>query len=304
MTRTTVRDGRQMPFFQVIKDDIRVIERACASPKVRVKLSAVRSTYFALLEFANDDRAEETNVSRQALADRAGLSARTCQEATAVLEGAGLLRVTEIRGAGSSGNVWTLTDSPNRQPLPVQTGNHCRPNRQPLPVPIETVQEGEENPPSPQPDVELVFEHWRKLIAPRAVLDDARRRVIVKALKIATQAECLKAITGISTSDFHMARGEHKGQNKQSHLSLVLRDREHIDRYMAMAPGEPGGVVSSAHRERIRQAKMNVLTAHDLSHSESAQREGERSERWLADNGIRVVRTADSRPKFEESEAA
>lgn len=304
-----MRDGRRMPFFQVIKDDVRAMEDACADPSVSVKLSAVRSTYFALLEFANDDRADETNVTRKALADRAGVSTRTCQEATAVLEGAGLLVVTELRGAGSTGNSWTLLDAPNRQPPPVQTGSQRRDNRQPPPVPMETVQEGEETPLPPEGDpVEKVWGCYVATMDPRRVeLPVDERRLIRDALTVATADECCQAIRGCSLSPFHM--GQNDRGKKYNRLTQILKAkrgvrtlREQIDMFLEIAESRGGGGhSSSAERARIAEAKRNVLDAHSLSGSEHAKKRGEMAALWLAEHGWRVVTGPDGRPTFEAS---
>lgn len=304
--KSTVRDGRRLPFFQVVKEDLRAIEEGCAAPGVTVKLSAVRSVYFALLEFANDDRADETNVTRRVLAARAGVSARTSQEATAVLEAAGLLRIEVVQGAGADGNVWTLiSPDPTEQPPPGQPGAHCSTTEQPPPGPIETSQEGKEVPPTPDA-VQVIFDHWQRRISPRAELDDARRAVIRKALTHSPVDVCLAAINGCASSDFHMARGEYKGGTKYNQLSLILRNREKIEAFAervqtACSDGTEEGM-NAADRARLNDAKRNVQTAFNMPHSEAAQKQGEQSERWLREHGIEVVRPADSgRPTFRRA---
>jgi hypothetical protein len=136
-----------------------------------------------------------------------------------------------------------------------------------------------------------------------AVLDDARRRVIVRALRIATVKECCRAITGCSRSEFHMAKGKHAGQRRQDHLSLILRNRENIERFMEGVPERAGvagadGFTSSALDAKIREHKRTVLQAFDLAGSAEAQRKGDESEQWLAQHGIRVVRSPGERPAF------
>lgn len=315
MTRTTIKDGRRKGFFQVIKEDIRALENVCESQDVTVKLAAVRSVYFALLEFANDDRADETNVTRAGLSVRAGVSSRTCQEATNALVIAGLLHVEEMRGAGSTGNSWTLLDAPNRQPLPVQTGSHCRVNRQPLPVPIETGQEEQNNPLPPEgvvrvsDPVERIFTYWAKVMKhPRAKLDSNRRHVIERALKDGTTPEeCARAILGCSKSDYHMARGQFRGGTVYDKVSLILRNREQIETFGATAPQTPtlnasGALESSVDDAKIDGHKLNVRSAHGLAGSGEAKRKGDESEEWLEQHGIKTVRDPDGRPRFETTD--
>lgn len=167
-------------------------------------------------------------------------------------------------------------------------------------------EEPSKEPPSPSPEdpILVIFEHWCKVMDhPRAQLDFKRRRVIQGALKIATLDECLRAINGCATSDFHMARGEYKGRSRYDTLSLILRNRENIERFVEMAPqtADPRAVdggTSSALAVRIREAKRTILAAYDLAGSDEAVRKGDESERWLAQHGIRVVRRAGERPAF------
>lgn len=306
--RSTVRDGRRLPFFQVVKEDLLLISGRCARPDVTVKLSAVRSVYFALLEFANDERADETNVTRKALAERAGVSSRTSQDATGVLEAVGLLRVDVVQGAGADGNIWTLiSPDPTEQPLPGQPSSHCLPTEQPLPGPIETGQEGEEEPPvSPVDEVQVVFDRWQRKISPRAELDNDRRGVIRRALVHSSLADCLRAIDGCAASDFHMARGESKGGTKYNQLSLILRNREKIESFgeRAQTAGVDGTDegLTPVERDRMRAAKQAVQRAFDMPQSEAAQQQGEQSERWLREHGILVVREpGGARPTFRRA---
>lgn len=302
----TVRDGRQRPFFQVVKEDIRAIEEACGAPEVTVKLSAVRSTYFALLEFANDDRADETNVTRKALAEKAGVSSRTSQEATAVLEAAGVLAIEERRGSASTGNVWVLLDAPNRQPPPVQTGAHCLTNRRPLPVSIYNGQEGEETPLPPEggtaDNAGLI---WERFVAMRErspkqlrnkTLDRQTRRMIERALAVGDVDEWLKGVDAILNSTHHV--GENDRQTKYldpRHIFTACTHgtvRQHLDWLLDLpVAGEKVDPV-------IRQARLDVVQAFQMPNSVGARAQGAAAEKLLAAHGWQVVLADGEHPRF------
>lgn len=308
-----IRDRRRLPFFQVTKADLTALAGACEASETNVRLASVRSVYFALLEITNDERSDTAEVTRKELGERSGVSTRTVYDAVQVIETAGLLEVEKKEGFA---DIWVLISVEDR------VGNDCQGGRQPLPGSIyrEEDQEGRTpcsppgtpcqkcgtpREPSGRCPVCTVFEHWQRVMGHRnAVLDDGRVRTIRRALKIATVDECRRAISGCSRSDFHMARGEHKGGTRYDSLSLILRNREQIEKFMALTPvtadsTSADGFTSSAQDAKIREHKRNVLRAFDLAGSAEAQRSGDESEHWLAQHGIRVVRDAgtDGTPK-------
>lgn len=156
--------------------------------------------------------------------------------------------------------------------------------------------------------VERVFDYWRKVMKhPRAQLDTPRRRTIEKALKVSTPHECAQAIRGCSRSEFHMATGQYRGGTVHDKLSLILRNREQMESFMAMAPqtanhsgSDP--LDSSAVDATIRENKLNVLRGHDLAGNTEARTKGDESVRWLSEHGIRVVRDPGERPRFEAAD--
>lgn len=80
-----------------------------------------------------------------------------------------------------------------------------------------------------------VFEHWRVVLNhPRAKPTPERKRLIGKWLKIYTLFELQAAITGCSRSPYHM--GENDRHTKYDDLELILRDAQHIERFLALAP--------------------------------------------------------------------
>lgn len=95
------------------------------------------------------------------------------------------------------------------------------------------------------PDVDVVstiFAYWQKTMdSPRAQLDDKRKKAIKTALKLYEPRQLCEAILGCSKSDFHMARGEYAGRTKYNALGLILRDADHIDRFIEMANKQATG---------------------------------------------------------------
>lgn len=87
---------------------------------------------------------------------------------------------------------------------------------------------------SKQFDVDVVFDHWRKVLNhPKTHLDPKRTATIKRALRSGYTAEDLcEAVSGYLNSPHHM------GQNKKSTvydgLDLLLRDSDHIDAGLRM----------------------------------------------------------------------
>lgn len=81
-------------------------------------------------------------------------------------------------------------------------------------------------------DVGEIFQHWQiEMHHPQAKLDDKRKHVIQKALKSGYNvAQLCAAISGCAKTPFNMGDNEH-GQRYDS-LTLILRDGDHIDRFI------------------------------------------------------------------------
>jgi len=78
-------------------------------------------------------------------------------------------------------------------------------------------------------DVVSVFEHWSMVMShPKAKLDDTRKNLIKKAIKLGYSVDDLKnSITGYSYSPFHM--GQNYRQTKFDGLDLILKNGSKID---------------------------------------------------------------------------
>lgn len=90
-----------------------------------------------------------------------------------------------------------------------------------------------------------VFDHWKEVHNhPRAKLDDKRKAVIRKALKSYSADDLKLAIQGCKHSDFH--QGKNDSGVIYDALSLILRDGDKIDKFIALASGpkhQPRGFV-------------------------------------------------------------
>lgn len=167
-------------------------------------------------------------------------------------------------------------------------------------------------------NVDLVWEHYVAAMKPRnKALDNEARKMIREALKVATVAECIRAIDGCAASDFHMGRNA-RGR-KYNSLSQILKAkraagpratgqtvRERIDFFIDIAEREGAGAAPSADPARVRSAKLEVLDAWLYAGDESVVRRGEEAALWLAEHGIQVLtdpsetnRQGEPKPRFE-----
>lgn len=94
---------------------------------------------------------------------------------------------------------------------------------------------------NPDPAVAEVWQHWLTVVhgtkpglTPQ--LSPKRDRAIRKALKIYPLDVCLKAIDGIMLSPFHLGRNSRK--KRYTDITLILRDPEHIERFVALVDGQ------------------------------------------------------------------
>lgn len=80
--------------------------------------------------------------------------------------------------------------------------------------------------------VQAVFEHWKiTMDHKRAVLDPSRQKAISQALRWGYTVDLLcLAIDGCRASAFHMGENQ-RGQVYDS-LTLILRDADHIDKFI------------------------------------------------------------------------
>jgi hypothetical protein len=90
-----------------------------------------------------------------------------------------------------------------------------------------------------------VFDHWRwAMNSPRSKMDDKRKALILKALKLYSVDDLKRAIDGCAISPFHMGANDRK--EKYNGLDLILRNAEKIDAFIAKAERPPVAPKASA----------------------------------------------------------
>lgn len=105
----------------------------------------------------------------------------------------------------------------------------------------------------PLDPVTTIFAYWQKVMdSPGSVLDDKRRKLIAKALKGYSPADVCKAIRGCSKTPHNM--GENDRKTKYNGLGLILRDADHIDRFILCDAG-----TARAGPETIEQANARIM---------------------------------------------
>jgi len=84
-----------------------------------------------------------------------------------------------------------------------------------------------------------IFEHWKsRCHHPRAVLDDKRKKLIQRALKLGYSTdELCEAITGCSQTPHNM--GDNDRGECYNGLHVILRDADQIDRFIRNAANPP-----------------------------------------------------------------
>lgn len=162
-------------------------------------------------------------------------------------------------------------------------------------------------------EVDQVWAHYAKTMKPRRTeATEEDRKLIRAALKVATAAECCRAIEGCRASKFHM--GENDRGRKYNKLSQIVKGRvgkettrERIDFFLDLADDAArGGKVTSGDPAVISDRKRLVQRGWRFSDNPGAVREAEMAEEWLKEHGVEVVRGEDDYPTFQalRSEAA
>lgn len=103
--------------------------------------------------------------------------------------------------------------------------------------------------------VKTIFAFWQKVMdSPKSVLDDKRKKVILKALKGYSPADVCKAIRGCAKTPHNM--GQNAQKTKYNGLGLILRDSDHIDRFIR---NDAGQARASAASETMEETNARVI---------------------------------------------
>lgn len=93
-------------------------------------------------------------------------------------------------------------------------------------------------------DIEEIFQHWQAIMHhPQAKLDAKRKRVITQALQSGYSiSQLCQAISGCAQTPFNM--GENDRGERYDSLALILRDSDHIDRFIHndQSPPQPKSI--------------------------------------------------------------
>lgn len=162
----------------------------------------------------------------------------------------------------------------------------------------------------------VVWETYIAAMGPRdKTLHPAERKLINEALKVATVAECQRAILGCRRSPFH--QGDNAKRKKYNTLSHILKAkrgvrtlREQIDFMLDLADKHGVGDLDATGSEqtvidpaKLERMKRQVFRAFDMQDSPQAAEQAERAEAWLNEHGWHVVRNGNDRPKIERKDS-
>ncbi len=127
-----------------------------------------------------------------------------------------------------------------------------------------TVTRHDNNPPDSQTQqVTALFDYWRTIHQhPNAQLDTKRHRVIAKALQQGySPTQCQQAILGCRLSPFH--QGDNPRGQCYDHLSLIFRDAEHIERFIALSQSpQPRKFINAEYTSYTSASALDQLARH------------------------------------------
>lgn len=108
--------------------------------------------------------------------------------------------------------------------------------------------------PKPLDHAKTIFAYWQKIMdSPGSAFDNKRKALLLNALKNYSPADICKAIRGCSKSPHNM--GQNDRATKFNGLGLILRDAEHIDRFITLDSGTARPSI-----ETIEQTNARVMS--------------------------------------------
>lgn len=81
-----------------------------------------------------------------------------------------------------------------------------------------------------------LFKLWKEQTNhPRSVMDEKRKALALRALKVYSIEQLKRALTGMMASPFHQGKTDRNSTKKYDQFELLLRDAEHIERFISLA---------------------------------------------------------------------
>lgn len=113
--------------------------------------------------------------------------------------------------------------------------------------------------------VRRVFVHWQKRMSkPKAKLTDGRKKVILSRLKDGYKLDQMKqAIDACCASEFHM--GENDRSTEYNDLTVILRNGEKLEQFMAMAERQGPTTTESPEVRRLLRESADAMQRGDTA---------------------------------------
>jgi hypothetical protein len=100
----------------------------------------------------------------------------------------------------------------------------------------------------PEEQIIEVFNFWVQTFKKRVCALDKKRYIAIgNAIHFFGVDNCKDAITGCTHSDFHM--GRNASQKVYNEIELILRDAEHVERFLGFLPDGNSTVVEERNKE-------------------------------------------------------
>jgi hypothetical protein len=271
-----VRDGRTLPYVPVTVVALDAIRGTCETPRSageRRSYPHALAVYIALLELANDERADRVAVTQRDLAEKARTSRSAVQAALGDLQAAGVVEKREqAHGRARIENEYVVVEpEPAREeevhenaPLPfsdagVASDKSSHASARPSPPSEARTRDSEEEQQRTRApsDTALVFDEWVRATgrsAAKTKLSGERKRCIQKALASHGLDDCLAAVCNIGSSAEARA-GYGRGQ-RYDDVQHALSSAERIERWRDWTP--PLAVVGRVHQMPQRDRMSNA----------------------------------------------
>lgn len=227
VAKSTLRDKRRLGFY--------IIENGIFDAGIAAKIGPYAfTTYSYLVRLAGKDDSCYPKI--EVICEVTGVSKPTVIRSINKLIEQGLISKTRTKTT----NHYVIEDhlQSKRRSLSGETQSQRQtPTESTSDTPPLTIQR-HNNKDTPDDDVDAVFNHWKKTLKhPRATLDKKRRDKIARTLKDYSPDDIAKAVVGCSLSPYHM--GDNDSGTKYDDLTLIIRDAEHIERFIGFADRPP-----------------------------------------------------------------